>query len=120
MRKFEVKNPSKEAINEAYLLWLNKIKCTKQLAEIEKLNIYYLHEIKENFGIYSSLHDFAFNLMIKLKVNEIKPNNIKIVTLKTGAEWITIFDLPAKIVYKNFYEKDCIQSLYYKKLGWEK
>ena len=82
MKKFEIKNPSSTAVAEAYKLWTKDLIAVQQLSELGELNIYHLQYLKEKGTYYSNIHDFALDLMLKLKVNEIKPKNFKLTKIK--------------------------------------
>ena len=120
MKKFEVKQVSNSAKAQAYKLWTEHLINVQKLAELDELNIYHLQFLKEKGNYYSNIHEFALNLMIKLKVNEIKPNNIKFTELQNGVIWATIFNNPAYLIFKKFYEKQYVQYVYSKKMGLEK
>lgn len=120
MKKFEVKQVSNSAKAQAYKLWTEHLINVQKLAELDELNIYHLQYLKEKGNYYSNIHEFALNLMIKLKVNEIKPNNIKFTELRNGVIWATIFNNPAYLIFKKFYEKQYVQYVYSKKMGLEK
>ena len=58
--------------------------------------------------------------MIKLKVNNITSKNIKTTELKDGVLWGTIFNIPTYTIFKKLYEKEYVQKVYNRRLGWEK
>lgn len=120
MKRYEISNPSAKVKQEAYALWLTQIKAVKELAKIEDLNIYDLNDAKNSGIAFSKLHSFALTVLFKLDANEIRSNDIKIFKLKNNSELITIFNIPAQTIYKNLFERDCVNAIYYKRMGWEK
>jgi len=120
MNRFEVSCPSTAVKKEAFDFWLKQIRAVKKLANMENLNIYDLQESKTFGKNFTELHNFALNFMFKLNINQIKPEDIKSYKLKNELELITIFDMPAQIIYKKIFEQECVNNVYYKRMGWEK